>query len=273
MRQLITVCCICIVLSGCGLLTERKTYHNRTTSLVSFLYPDGVVPQQDVQNPVLNLPLRIGLAYTPVQSHHESIAPDLKMRLLDDIRQRFQSKEYVQEIITIPELYLRQNKGYKGLQQIQTLYELDAIALISYDQIAQTADNNLSLTYLTIVGSYVFHGTDYKVNTLLDLAVVDINTRQILLRAAGGASSQDRTTVIKARSKSINSMNQDFEKALVNLSDRFDRELIAFEDRLRNPRPTDRITVKHREGYSGSAGPLLLLALCLLWYRRKSHSE
>ncbi|WP_395376194.1 rhombotarget lipoprotein [Marinicella sp. W31] len=273
MRKFICLFCICVLLSGCGLLTERKTYHNRSTSLVSFLYPDGAVPQQDVQRPVLNLPLRIGLAYTPVNSSNDAIAPDLKMRLLEDIRQRFQNKEYVQEIIMIPEIYLNRNRGYEALQQIQSLYQLDAIALISYDQIAKTDDNNLSLTYLTIVGSYIFHGTDYSVSTLIDLAVVDIKTRQILLRAAGGASSKDRTTVVKVRSKATNSMNQDFEKALVHLSDRFDQELIAFEERLRNPKPNDTITVKHRKGYSGSAGPLLLLALCLFWFRRQRHAD
>ena len=273
MRTFISVICIGVLLSGCGLLTERKTYHNRSTSLVSFLYPDGAVPPQDVQRPVLNLPLRIGLAYTPVQSYNDAIAPDLKMRLLEDIRQRFKDKEYVQEIIMIPEIYLNRQKGYEALKQVQTLYQLDAIALISYDQIAKTDDNNLSLTYLTIVGSYIFHGTDYSVSTLIDLAVVDIKTRQILLRAAGGASSKDRTTVVKVRSKATNNMNQDFEKALLHLSDRFDQELIAFEERLRNPKPNDTITVKHREGYTGSIGPLLLFALCLLWFRRKSQAH
>ena len=271
MRQLILICCLVVLLTGCGLLTERKTFHNRTTSLVSFLYPDGAVPEQDVQRPVLNLPLRVGLAYTPMQSRGKPIAPDLKMRLLEDIRQRFLSKEYVQEIIMIPEIYLNQNRGHQALQQMQTLYQLDAIALISYDQIAKTDDNNLSLTYLTIVGSYIFHGTDYNVSTLLDLAVVDIKTKQILLRAAGGASSEDRTTMVKARSKSIDTMNRDFESALLTLSDRFDQELIAFEERLRNPKPNDNITVKHRQGYSGSAGPLLLLALCFLWLIRNRH--
>lgn len=50
------------------------------------------------------------------------------------------------------------NQGLSGLEGVQRLYNLDLLALVSYDQVNYVADNKWSLGYLTIVGAYVLKG-------------------------------------------------------------------------------------------------------------------
>jgi rhombotail lipoprotein len=53
-----------LLLSACFMLGSERVRHNKTTTLVNFLYPDGRIPQ-DLKSPTLRLPLRVGLAYVP----------------------------------------------------------------------------------------------------------------------------------------------------------------------------------------------------------------
>ena len=64
--------------------------------------------------------------------------------------------------------------------------------MVSYDQIVNAKENLLSLSYLTIDGAYIFPGTGYQVNTMIDMAVIDVDSRSILFRAAGTSSSKNK---------------------------------------------------------------------------------
>ena len=92
---------------------------------------------------------------------------------------------FVAQIVVIPDYYLRNETGFEGLKGVQRLYDVDIMALVSYDQVTHRDDNSLSLGYLTIVGAYLLKGSRHDVTTLMDLAVVDPASRALILRAGG----------------------------------------------------------------------------------------
>ena len=59
------------------------------------------------------------------------------------------------------------------------------MALVSYDQVANTSEKTSSLLYWTIVGAYVVKGNKNDVQTFVDTAVFDMATRKLLFRAPG----------------------------------------------------------------------------------------
>ena len=85
MRTLLGVIAIVGVLSGCA--AGRSETHN-TSSLVSFLYPDGSPPPAQNAIPELRVPLRVGLAFLPSQSSFGLTQLDAahKQELLERIR-------------------------------------------------------------------------------------------------------------------------------------------------------------------------------------------
>ena len=59
------------------------------------------------------------------------------------------------ESVIIPDYYLTTSPGFAGLEGVQRLYNVDLMALVSYDQVTYADDNKWSLGYLTVVGAYV----------------------------------------------------------------------------------------------------------------------
>lgn len=261
---------VLMFINGCALFGEYRDRHTRSTSLVQFLYPNGNPPLQDKPNPVLNLPLKVGLAFIP-GGNNSQITPATKNTLLENVKQAFESRVYIDEITIIPEIYLQQRKGFSTLEQIKSLYQLDVIALVSYDQIVNGRDNIFSLSYLTIVGAYIFPGSGYDVNTLIDLAVIDINSQSILFRSAGTSGSKGVVAEAYKQQAYRKKQNQGFAKAMQQMQDNLQVELGKFEQRLRKKDPNERIQVRHRAGYSGGSVSLSLLILLVFLSLIKYH--
>ena len=252
-------------LSSCAIFGEYQSKHMHSTSLVRFLYPLGKLPLEDKKDPVLNLPLRVGLAFIPDAVRQSTINPATKNQLLENVKAAFEKKDYVDEIIIIPQMYFSNSKGYTTLDQVNRLYQLDVIALVSYDQIVNASDNLFSLSYLTIVGAYIFPGSNYKVNTLIDLAVIDVASRSILFRAAGtNGSKQSAVASAYIQQAYRKKQNQGFSQAMQQMQTNLWLELDKFEQRLRKKDPQDRIKIKHRSGYSGGSVSLTLLFILFL---------
>ncbi len=253
-----------LTLNGCAMFGDYHPRHTRSTSLVQFLYPKGNPPLKDKLNPVLNLPLKVGLAFIPEQSDNTTISLATKNDLLENVKASFKSKVYVDEIIIIPEIYLQRSQGFSTLEQIKNLYQLDVVALVSYDQVVNSKDNIMALSYLTIVGAYIFKGTGYDVNTLIDLAVIDIESRSILFRAAGTSSNNGKVAEGYKQQKYREKQNFGFKIAMDQMQTNLNPALDQFEQRLRAKDPNDTIKVKHREGYSGSFSYGLLVLLVFI---------
>jgi len=282
LRTSLAVVVASVSLSGCGLLVGSSCLidcGSRTTnasSLVDFLYPQGEVPAANDAIPELRIPLRVGLTFLPSTGGAQDVVT--KAEVLERVRQRFLSRKFIAEIVVIPDYYLTSSKdsnGFDTLQGLQRLYNLDLVALVSHDQVTHTDDNALSLTYLTIVGAYIFPGSRHEVTTLVDLAVVDPATRSLLLRAGGTDSQSRSTTLVDQDVTTRGTQAKGMVRAGDQMIEHFDLALTQFEENVRNG--TARVKVSKRErssiGGGGSLGYAWTVAGTLLlaarWRRRR----
>jgi rhombotail lipoprotein len=260
-----------LLLSGCAALDAMMSdaghrQSRNSSSLVEFLYPNGRVPPAENQIPELRVPLRVGLAFLPTQ---DGAGPTAAQReeLMERIRQRFANRKFVTEIVTIPDYYLRDNRGFGGLQSVQRLYAIDIMALVSYDQVTNTGENDWSLGYLTIVGAYVLKGSHHDVATLVDLAVVDPVTQSLILRAGGTDTRNRNTTLIDKEREVRESSAAGFANATTQMIDNFDVALTKFEADVRAGKANVRVAKRESGragGGGGSFGPLALGVLLAL---------
>jgi rhombotail lipoprotein len=246
-----------VTLSGCTILdhalcgfgcSQRST---SSSSLVVFLYPHGELPPADDAIPELKLPLRVGLTFLPAAGNAPGLDAAARAGLLENVRQRFLSREFVAEIVVIPDYYLS-GRGFDSLGGLQRLYDLDLLALVSHDQLTHSDENALSLTYLTIVGAYLVPASRHEVTTLVDLAVVDPATRSLLLRAGGSDSQSRTTTLIDKAVTSRSSQQRSFEAAGAQMIEHFDVALKQFEENVRSGKA--RVRVSKRQSIARGAG-------------------
>jgi len=253
---------VSLSLSGCEAWSAARCYPNcrsearASSSLVSFLYPSGDEPPAENAIPQLKLPVRVGLAFLPTKAGPAAVGLEASRReaLLERIRQRFADRKFVKDIVIVPDYYLASSRGFEGLQGVQRLYNVDVMALVSFDQVSYSDDNKWSLGYLTIVGAYVLKGTRHDVTTLMDLAVVDPASRSILLRAGGTDERHGTTTFIDQGRESRESATASFSKATDQLIEHFDGALVQFETDVRAGKAN--VQVANSNGGGGGGGAL-----------------
>jgi rhombotail lipoprotein len=272
---MVMVAVMMIGLSGCAVLEHafcapgcRSQTHN-TSSLVSYLYPDGKSPPPNNTIPELHVPLRVGLAFLPSQSSYGATPLDAaqKQELLERIRQRFSTRPFVSEIVVIPDYYLGTSRGFEGLNGVQRLYNIDLMALVSYDQVTHTDDNTLSLGYLTVVGAYILPGSSHDTATLVDLAVVDPATRSLVLRAGGTSTSHGSSTLVDIDRNSREASASGFNEATNQMIGNFDTALTAFQSDVRSGKANVRVIARNSssgKGGGGSVDTVDVIALLVL---------
>jgi rhombotail lipoprotein len=274
MKRVTLICAVAMLaaLSGCATYTHSRG----SSSLVSFLYPvSGPPPPPENAIPELRVPMRVGLAMLPSTNRYDDAPLDAmqKQELLERVRERFLSRRFVSEIVVIPDYYLTHERGFVGLEGVQRLYDVDVIALVSYDQVTHQNDTPLSLGYLTIVGAYVLPGTSHETVTLVDLAVVDPETRSLVLRAGGTDRRAGRATFVNVDRES----RKDGAASMVDAGDQmiehFDAALTAFESEVRAGTANVRVVSPNGSGGGGASGIaevliLLAIAACSALRRR-----
>jgi rhombotail lipoprotein len=261
--KLRTILCLGLLgsgLAGCTSFDQLlcsphcRSETRNSSSLVSFLYPDGKLPPPQDATPELHLPLRIGLAFLPSQSPGDSDLDDPhKEQILERIRARFADRKFVGEIVVIPDYYLKSDRGFEGLQGVQRLYNIDLMALVSYDQVTHRDDTNWSLSYLTIVGAFVIPATNHDVVTMMDLAVVDPATRSLVLRAGGTNATHGHSTPVDEPRRARVSAADGFDWASSQMIGNFDAALNSFEASVRAGHANVRV-VNRNGAPSGSSG-------------------
>jgi rhombotail lipoprotein len=196
--------------------------------------------------------VRVGLAFLPSKTGVGAVGLEASHReaLLDRIRKRFSDRKFVKNIVIVPDYYLGSVRGFEGLQGVQRLYNVDVMALVSFDQVTYRDDNKWSFGYLTIVGAYVLKGTRHDVTTLMDLAVVDPVSRSILLRAGGTDDRHGTTTLIDQGRETREATARSFSQATDQLIEHFDTALVQFEADVR----AGKANVRVANAGGGSAG-------------------
>lgn len=249
-----------LVLSGCTLLGQTNYKHAKSSSLMNFLYPKKEQARvMQPATPVLNLPLKVGIAFVPNSGN--SIHPSLQIKLLEQVKQTFKGHQYIQNIEIIPDTYLKRVSGFDGLDQVSRLYDLDVMALVSYDQISSSSENKAAISYLTIVGMFFIPGNDNSTQTFVDTAVFDIKSRKLLFRAPGANKISDSSTMVNMSETRMKNENESFELAVQDMNRNLEIELSRFKERVKTEKVA---TIKHRKGYSGGGSIGLWLPLFLL---------
>ncbi len=269
------ILCPLLVLTGCA----TRQVHNKS-SVIEYLYPASAETKVSPSTPHLELPLTVGIAFVPQNntsskghdfwtgvSHSSSISEAQKSGLLEKVADNFRALEFVDKIEVIPSAYLTPGGSFTNLKQIQTMYGIDVIALVSYDQVQFTDEGALSLSYWTIVGAYIISGEKNDTNTLMDTVVYDIASQKMLFRAPGTSSVKGKATPVNLsealRKDSLTGFEQAADNMVVNLKTQLDK----FQQSLKADPTQAKIT--HKAGYSGGGAlgtmPILILLLVSLF--------
>lgn len=270
---------ICVSLAGCAVLAPCTPYCNSVThnssSLLQFLYPNGAEPPAVDRIPQLHVPLRIGLAFLPASASPPALALSAAQReaLLERLRQHFSSRRFVSQIVVIPDYYLTGARGFDGLRGVERLYDVDLMALVSYDQVMHQDVNGWSLAYWTIAGAYLIKGNRYDVATLIDLAVVDPVTGSLVLRAGGTDTRHGDATMIAEPRELRAASDLGFTAATNQTIEHFDAALDQLQAQVRAGTAAVRVVSRtgSAKGGGGSVGwvdLMLLLPFVVVRLRR-----
>lgn len=246
-----------LALSGCATAPRH-----RAASVVEYLYPERRDPIVAPSIPKLTLPLRVGLAFVPSADDAGALAvvvPESeRQQLMKQIADHFRRQPYVKNIETIPTAYLTPRGGFTNLEQVSRAFDVDVIALLSYDQMQFTTTSRASIAYWTLVGAYVIQGEKNDTRTLLDAAVFDVASRKLLFRAPGVSAVKGSATPIDADKALREAGARGFQLAAADLLGNLDAELASFESKVRDSQIEVQVIAtpeyKARRASSGTGG-------------------
>ncbi len=117
----------CLTASCTAFWHDLMTGNSRqdvSSSPVDFLYPKVEVPTDyDQTVPNLLLPLRVGLAFAPSRVNNvEGLSEANKAVLLEEVKKSFANREFLKEIVIIPDTCMRsgQSCARRSLRQAVT---------------------------------------------------------------------------------------------------------------------------------------------------------
>lgn len=240
-------------LAACGWMVQPPQ-RQEAASVVEYLYPDPSDRRVPDSGSIteLRIPVRVGIAYVPT-TRETSLSEAERLDLLGRVKRAFEAKAFIDTIEVIPTGYLQPKGGFANLEQVARTFQVDVMALVSYDQLQFNDPTSLSVFYWTIVGAYVVPGDKYDTRTLLDIAVFDVNSRRLLLRAPGSSVVKGRATLVEYGEEARAARESGFSAAVDDLIPRLDAELATFEAKAKAG-GDPAIQVTRREGYGGGGG-------------------
>jgi rhombotail lipoprotein len=258
-------------ISACSsLLMSNGNKRAISSSLMEFLYPDETSRAEHVAEiPTLTLPVKVGLAFVPSTNWaRDGINSSQQIALLENVKKSFMQYDFINNIEIIPSDYLKGGQGFETLEQVSRLYDVDVMALVSYDQVTQSTEKKAALLYCTIVGMYVIPANENSVQTFVDTAVFDVKSRKMLFRAPGISKLEESSTAIKIDAVLAEKSIEGFTLAVDDMNKNLDAELSRFRTRVKEENVAK---IERRAGYSGGSlayfGLLVLGATMVL--RRK----
>jgi rhombotail lipoprotein len=275
-----------VLMGGCA--TQARYY----SSVVDYLYPGKSDPVERPAVPVMAIPIKVGIAFVPDVSTlrernvWQELLPGMsrapsgmvltekqKVDLMQEVSGHFRKYPFIGSIEVIPSAYLTRKGSFANLDQIRTMYGVDAIALLSYDQVQFTDEGAASLLYWTIVGAYVVPAEKNTTQTMMDAVVYDIKSRKMLFRAPGVSQVKGSATPVNLSEELRQNSQQGFQLAAKELINNLDQQLALFRDRVK--KEPGEYKVVQRPGYTGGGSlggmwpALLALVGGYAWLRRR----
>jgi rhombotail lipoprotein len=257
-----------VTLTGCAIFGQ--TSHREASSLVQYLYPKGMAHADQPTIPTLSLPLRVGVAWVPGQKTDKfaadsgKLSEQQKIEILTRVTTNFTAFPFVKSIEVIPSAYLQPCGGFANVDQLQSMFGIDVLALVSYDQMQFTSENFLSFAYWTVVGAYLVQGEKNATQTMLDTAVYDIPSRKLLFRAPGTSQVKALATPINLNEELRKNRERGFNEASTNMVANLQEQLASFRQRVKES--PQEFNIVRKPGYTGAGAigiPGLLAAILL----------
>jgi rhombotail lipoprotein len=259
-----------LTLGGCASMFSHPGAR-QAGSIVDYLYPEATqAPNLQPTVTRLRLPVRVGIAFVPGDVRGAGLSEASRMQLLERVKTSFSQYDYIGSIEVIPSTYLRPRGGFSNLDQVARMFNVDVVALVSYDQIRFNDTNRLAVLYWTVVGAYLIKGDQYDVQTMVDAAVFDVRSRKLLFRAPG-SSQVKGTSTMAGYSKEIRGAQSDgYAEAVDQLIPQLQAQLASFKERVKSD---PGVVVERTPGTRGAGGlgwPVaLLLAGVAAWAARR----
>lgn len=250
------------LLSSCASMSYNRSI-KQTGSIVDYLYPDAKsAPAMTPTVTRLRPPVRVGIAFVPGAGWGNGLPETARMKLLERVRDSFSKHPYIGKIEIIPTQYMRARGGFTNLEQVARMFDVEVVALLSYDQVQFNDSNALSVLYWTIIGAYVVHGDQYDVQTMLDASVFDVQSRKLLFRAPGTSQVKGSASWAGFSEKSRAAQTEGYNAAVDQLVPNLQAELDNFRERIKHDA---NYQVENKEGYKGGgAMGWFMLALAAL---------
>jgi rhombotail lipoprotein len=231
-------------------------------SMVDYLYPnakEAPTMQQSVTH--LRPPIRVGIAFVPSASGGNIPSEADKIKLLQRVKSAFGQYEFIGNIEVIPSQYLQPRGGFTNLNQVARMFNVELVALLSYDQVQFNDTNALSVLYWTIIGAYVIHGDQYDIQTLLDASIFDVASQKLLFRAPGTSQIKGSASMSGFSESSREARLEGFNKAVDNLIPQLQASLADFKQRIKQDAS---VRIENKAGYNGGGDVGWLGALIAL---------
>src|SRR5262245_20179428 len=156
----------------------------------------GPRPAQPASMPV---PARIALAFVPEASARGTSAEGMsswatgplpeafKAKVLENLADAFRKESFVGGIQVVPSFYLGGSTAPEIVASVRATFDVEAVALVTYDLQHFNRINGWSLTYIALITMMFVPGNELSSHLYLDTAVYWSNNGALLFRAAGSA--------------------------------------------------------------------------------------
>lgn len=285
----LVICLAAIPLLMTGCASTQSRYYS---SAVDYLYPDKKEPVETPGVPVMKIPMKVGIAFVPDASQYGrsrnfwqsfaggsrsnafKLTENQKSSLMDQVARYFRKYPFIGSIEIIPSAYLKPKGSFANLDQIRTMYGVDAIALLSVDQVQFTDEGAASFLYWTIIGAYTIPGEKNTTHTMMDAVVYDIKSRKMLFRAPGLSEVKGKATPVNISEELRKDSEAGFQIAARDMIRNLDGQLGAFKAKVKES--PEEYKVVERRGFHGGGSfdiwfitILAMFRLALLLSRRK----
>ena len=225
-----------ILVGGCA--TQARYY----SSAVDYLYPGRSDPIERPAVPVMTIPIKVAIAFVPDAGSQrerniwQEIMPAMskkpaglvltekqKVDLMQEVSAHFRKYPYIGSIEVIPSTYLSPKGSFANLDQIRTMYGVDAVVLLAYDQVQFTDEGAASFLYWTIVGAYMIPGEKNTTHTMMDAVIFDIKSRKMLFRAPGVSQIKGKATPVNLSEELRVDSERGFQEAAKDLINNLDQ--------------------------------------------------
>jgi rhombotail lipoprotein len=252
-----------LALAGCASWVSTQGV-KQVGSVVDYLYPNAKEPpQMKSEVTYLRPPVRVGIAFVPGSVGSSGVSEAGKLKLLERVKTSFTNRDFIGNIEIIPTTYLQPRGGFANLDQVARMFNVEVIALLSYDQVQFNDTNALSVLYWTIVGAYVIHGDQYDIQTLVDASIFDVRTSKLLFRAPGISQVKGSASMAGFGEIARAARTDGYNKAVDDLIPKLQTELDVFRERIKTDTA---FKVENKPGYSGGGNLdwLGLMLACVL---------